>query len=777
MSDRRARKVQALLEKFRTVAKERLERLNNSFLTLESDPTDEQASSTLLREIHTLKGEAKLMGFQKVNIVAHKTEDLIFRARDQAYRASEELGQCVLSGLDLIEHLMEVGGDSDQAQLEASLDAFLGQADLVLTEGRASSPPAARTNPPHSGMPFASTSAPSPPPAASQDRASVEPEPQGGNDKKRVDAHERQRGTIRVEVERLDFLADRVADIARHHTQLEQEFESAKTIGQRWRRETRTLERDLRAMEQSTDDDGHKFDAVLERLGRFLSHARELNEELLDSTSRGQEVVFTREYGLKELETSVKALRLVPLNTLFGRYPRALRDLAKEQGKQVKFTLEGGELEVDNRVLENLEEPLLHVFRNAVDHGIEPPNERVAAGKPSEGLVTLAARQGGSHVEIAISDDGRGLVVEDLLDAAIRRGLIAPTDAESLSSQEIIRLVLRPGFSTRDRATDVSGRGVGLDVVRASVESLGGSVGISGRPGFGTTIRLRVPISVALMPALVVRVGQLALAIPSHSLFSIVDIEQDQIRRVGEGLALRLDDRFIPIEHLPSLLGMSSAEENEETLEPLARVLVVEDQGRHLGLTGGEIEEERELTLRPLDAFLGDLHIFIGTAILDYGEPALIVSVSELMRRAELGLSPGVGRVESSSAKRSLVLVEDSEIVRDMIEGMLRGFGHRVLEAANGRDALVHLERQDVDAVITDLEMPVMDGFELIEHIRSSPATSDIPIIVLSSRGSVADKQRAGELGADAYLVKSEFSEERLVEILNRFLRPEGTRR
>lgn len=776
MSDRRTRKVQALLEKFRTVAKERLERLNNAFLTLESAPEDEGASSTFLREIHTLKGEAKLMGFQKVNVVAHKTEDLVFRARDQKFHFSENLGQCILAGLDLIEQLMEAGGDAEKADLEASLDGFLSQADTVLSDGHESVVPPASPRPPHSKVPLKTESTHSSTPVVSRSTMGAEPEPQERDDRGRGNPGDRRRMTIRVEVERLDFLADRVADIARYHTQLEQEFESTRTIGLAWRREARTLERDLRALEQTVGSSGQGVDSIFERLSQFLSLARELNGKLLDSSSRGQEVVFTREYGLRELETSVKSLRLVPLSTLFGQYPRALRDLAREQGKQAKLTIEGGELEVDNRVLENLEEPLLHVFRNAVDHGIETPSERVEAGKPEEGLVSLSALQGGSHVEIAISDDGRGLVLEHLLGAAIRRGLIAPNEAESLSSQEIVRLVLRSGFSTRDRATDVSGRGVGLDVVRARVESLGGSVGISGQPGLGTTIRLRVPISIALMPALVVRVGPVALAFPSHSLSSIVDVEREMIRNAGEGLVLRLDERHVPVEPLPSLLGMGLVEENEEH-SPITRVLVVEDQGRQLGLIGGAIEEERELTLRPLDAFLRDLQIFVGTAILDYGEPALVVSVSELMRRAELGIAPSSVRAGPISAERSIVLVEDSEIVRDMIEGMLRGLGHKVLEAANGRDALVHLERQDVDIVITDLEMPVMDGFELIEQIRANPTTSDIPIVVLSSRGSAADKQRAGELGADAYLVKSEFSEERLVETLRRFLRPEGTRR
>ena len=777
MSDRRTRKVQALLEKFRSVAKERLVRLNNAFLKLETNPEDQQASSVLLREIHTLKGEAKLMGFQKVNIVAHKTEDLIFSARDQGYQFSDEVAQSILSGLDLIEALMESGDDAAQARLEETLDTFLSQADALLAEGPSSSSPAAtgliELRDPKAAIASSSTTAPSVAPTA----AAGEVADQSNEDKVPPDAAGPRRATIRVDVERLDFLADRVADIARYHTQLEQGFESVRRLGQVMRREGRSLERDLRSIDQ--DQAGAK-DGISKAVTQFLSSLRENNDELLEVASRGQEVVFTREYGLKELETSVKALRLVPLHTLFGRYPRALRDLAKEQGKQVRLTTEGGDLEVDNRVLENLEEPLLHIFRNAIDHGIEGPEERRDAGKPAEGHVHVTTHQGGSHVEIAVADDGRGLLPSTIVSAALRRGLITEGEADAMPTSDIIRLVLRPGFSTRDQATDVSGRGVGLDVVRERVESLGGSVGVSGAPGVGTTIRLRVPISVALMPALVIRIGEVALAIPSHAITAIVDAEGDQLEPVSDRWAIRFNGRHIPVENLPALLGQEGVKAVDESLEDdVTRVLVVEDQGRLLGLMGARVAEERELTLRPLDAFLRDLHVFIGTAILDYGEPALVVSVSELMRRAELGLHPAVERSRraAATAQRSIVLVEDSEIVRDMLEGMLRGFGYIVLEAANGRDALVHLERHTPDLIVTDLEMPVMDGFELIKQVRALPKTADVPIVVLTSRGSAEDKRRAGELGADAYLVKSAFSEDVLAETLHRFFRAEGARR
>jgi two-component system chemotaxis sensor kinase CheA/two-component system sensor histidine kinase and response regulator WspE len=757
MSEQRERKVQALVAKFHAIAAERLERLNNSFLTLESNPDDPQAESTLLREIHTLKGEAKLMGFPKVNVAAHRTEDLIFKAKQQRYRCSEELSQSILAGLDLIAALMGPVDETGQGELDRVLDAFLARADGALTS--VSPEPTLGSVPPWSAgsvPPAGSSVAPAPP----EDEPTGAASPPGRS------------STIRIDLDRLDYLADRVSDLARHHVRLERDLELSRQIGEAWRRESRSLDRGLRGDDAPAGEQEH----VSEHLVRL----RALNEQLVDVLSRSQEVAFAREYGIRELENAVKGLRLVPLSTLFGRYPRALRDLAREQGKHLRLTIEGGQLEVDNRVLEHLDEPLLHIFRNAVDHGVERPEERRRAGKPEEGQVRLVARQGGSHVEIAISDDGRGLVPEVILDAATRSGLITPEEAAGLPESEVERLVLRPGFTTRERVTDLSGRGMGLDVVRSQVESLGGSVGISGEPGKGTTVRLRLPISVALMPALVVRVGEVLVAFPSHTVSSILDVEERSLTRVGRRAAVRIGDEHLPIEELPALLGVRDAggEERDE-VEGIDRVLVVEDQGRMLGLRGGTVVEERELTLRPLGPFLRDLHLFFGAAILDHGEPALVVSVSELMRRAELGLRPSARAPATAGApaQRSVLLVEDSEIVRDMFAGLLRGFGHAVIEAANGRDALTLLERSRPDVVVTDLEMPVMDGFELIERMRANPGVADLPIVVLTSRGSDVDKQRAGELGADAYLVKSEFNEDLLAETVARFLGPDGAAR
>lgn len=796
MNSARSNKVKALVAKFKSVTTERLERLNNAFVVLETTPSDTEAAASLVREIHTLKGEAKLMGFEQVNVVAHRTEDLIFRARDAGFRFTEELSGGVLAGLDLIGALMsEQGASADDVQ--AFVERVTGILEGDGEEARSSDPGTGEIRrssvPPPSREPAAAAprSARQPTPKSADDEKSSSKQPVAGLTKKAATEKEREAGespvsaepagpsggeargrpappsevegehqkarrTIRVDAEKLDFLADRVADLSRSHLQIEEAFGALRVLTKEWRSVHRGLLR-------GEDSPGKREEA--------LSKLEALNMQLSAVLSRDQEDGFVRENTVRELESAVKDLRLIPLSSLFERYPRAVRDLGRELGKRVRFSIEGGSLEVDNRVLENLDEPLLHLIRNAVDHGIEPQSERRRAGKSLEGSIRLSAMHAGSHVEIAVSDDGCGLDPEVIRAKAIETKLVTPERAARMTTDEILRLVLVSGFSTRERTTDISGRGVGLDVARERVEALGGSLGLEGRPGVGTRMVLRVPISVALMPALVIRLGRLALAVPSHSVSAILEVPESDRRSVGSHMAFRYGDEHMPLESLPNLLGLPADEDMDEDMA--RRVLVVEDQGRQLGLWGAKLVAEQHLTLKPLDPFLGGMHMFIGTTLLEDGEPALVFSVSELMRRVQQSVAAPMIRQQTQQVKDSphvVLLVEDSEVVRDMLEGIIRELGHQVLEATNGRDALARAEETMPDLVVTDLEMPVMDGFELIERLRGSSATAHLPIIVLSSRGSREDKQRAGELGADAYLVKSEFAEERLAETIDRFL-------
>jgi two-component system, chemotaxis family, sensor kinase CheA len=736
----------ALLDKFKTLAGERIERLNNGLVELEKDPQNEAAAAGVLREIHTLKGEAKLMGFADINLVAHRTEDLLMLAKQRQFRISPELADAILKGFDIIGYLLrkQIGGES----VAVDLGAFLAEVDQLRGDKPA---------PPHPPSPAAAAPTSAPSPAPEPRRAAPPPIDLQGET------------SIRVDIKKLDRLSDLMADLMRYQLKRQHSLGELWSLGEQWRRGLQQLQTQIATTPQedklSAEDVAWTMVLLREHVAQLSALLVSFREVLLPARNE----LFEDADCLNALESTVREIRMLPLSSLFGRYPRAIRDLAREQGKSVNVVVHGGEIEMDKQVLDRIGEPLLHIFRNAVDHGLETPAERRAGGKPEEGTITLLARQAGSHIEIVVADDGRGISTQLIRQTAVRSQLMSRAEAEELTEEELLLLVFRPGFSTKAQATEVSGRGIGLEVVKDRVEGLGGSVQIESTPRRGTRILLEVPLSVALLRALVVACDPGSFAIPSHSLQTIVEVAPKELVPTGDGQAIRLEGALVPVFSLRALLGLSPS--SPAAGEAAGRIVVMQSHGHRLALQIDRVVGERDLIHRPLDPFVGGLRLFIGAAVVEQSMPILILNVPELFRLSEHrpGRHLGSLAAERGQAERVVLLVEDSEMTRDMLAGIVTSMGCRILEAANGRDALERIRQQRPSLVITDLEMPIMDGFELIEQIRTALGLKDVPIVVLSSRGSAEDKKHAAELGADAYLVKAEFREENLVEMINRF--------
>jgi len=689
---------QALVAKFRVVAAERLQRLNNALLELERTPGAPTAADTLMREIHTLKGEAKLVGFADINMVAHRTEDLLVAASRQGFVLAAGAVDLILRGFDLISVLLQK--QAGETPPGADLGAYASAVDAHLQTGAALSAPVGRT-------------------------AALSSELQRAS-------------RLQVDAQKIDALAVHLGDILRLHRQAREGVEAlAGLLGDLGQAVVSRRPGALRGLANET---------------RALMGAH--RAAVLDAADR-----------LQELEGMVHDLRMVPLHVLLERYPRAVRDLAAEQGKRVQVVMRGGEVEADKQVLDAMAEPFLHLIRNAVDHGLEAPRERAAAGKPEQGTVTLEARQVGTHVEVSVCDDGRGLSVELVRRAAVSKGLMGPSRAAKLTAEESLELVFQPGFSTRAEATDISGRGIGLGTVKQRVESLGGSVRIESRPGQGTTVTADLPISVALVRVLVVEQGGACFGFAAAAVELVEALAAERLVSAGRGTALRLADGQVPLWDLSELLDLPSVE--ERTLDQ-ERALVLGVAGRRVAIRVQRIVGERAIVQRELDPFMRALPIFIGAGVLEHGRPLLVINVPALANAIGDGRPrrPAASG-ETSGAQATILVAEDSELTRDMLAGM----GYRVVEATDGEMALRQLEQQPVDLVMTDLEMPIVDGFALIGRIRQSRQLGDLPIIVLSSRGSAADKERAAVLGADAFLVKSEFRNDAVAQLVERYLR------
>jgi len=708
---------QTIIEKFREVTRDRLERLNLGLVKLEKRPHDTALADEIMREIHTMKGEARMVGFSDVNLVAHKVEDLLRHARSRDFDLSGGLGDLVLGGLDAISLLIHKKSGVDEGAVD--LGSFASRVESML----------AGTVTVEESLPEGRGRREEPPQEPILDRERAEA----------IRTSVSEERSLRIGIEKLDALSDLVGDMLLTRVRLLRQFD------------------DLFSTVEQNQAVQHGRDCKQsDRLEQVLAFMREQ--------------LGSYDQQLDRIEGQVRALRLVPISWLFNSYPRVVRDLAREQEKRVEMTISGGQVELDKRILDELGETLLHVLRNAVDHGIERPAERQRAGKPAQGSVALRAHQAGGQIEIVVEDDGAGIDPDLVLVAAREKGIVSDEEAAALTYAERIELLFRAGLSTRQDVSDLSGRGIGLDVAKQRMEALGGSVCLESTRGHGTRVVMKAPITLAIIPAFVVDAAGSRYAIPSLSIERIVTVAASAPVPVGSGVGVRLGGEMIPWARLATIVSPAPSPPGDGE----APMIVVRHASRLLALEVEQLHGEHELVQKPMDPFLCGLKLYSGTVTMPEGDLALVINSAELLRMA--AASPAIERPAGAAAAgrarapQTILVVEDSEITRDLVVEIVRSMGYQVLEAVNGQDALAMLQQAQPDLILTDIEMPVMDGFELLARVRGQASTREIPVVILTTRGSEEDRRRALALGADSYFVKSEFHEQLMIDTVRRFL-------
>lgn len=495
-----------------------------------------------------------------------------------------------------------------------------------------------------------------------------------------------------------------------------------------------------------------KIDRLLDLVGETVLHRRRLEHSLEDEMQERESLADELGAGerlLDELKDAAIAMRTLPISTIIGSFPRAVRDLAQAEGKQVDLAIVGAETQLDRVILESLADPLVHLLRNAVAHGIEPPEERMRAGKPAHGRIELRAEQRGGLVEIVVVDDGRGVDAQ-VIEQARRDGTLAD-------------VLARPGYSTAPTVTNLAGRGVGLDAVRAHVETFGGTFEVGSEPGAGTSVMLRLPLALALLDVLLVERGASVYGIP--------------LAAVEEGLL---------VENLLSLTGRralpyrggsvqlfdlaTSVGQRAPPLSGRPRAVVVAVAGRRAAFACDALLGEEEVVVKPLGLLAG-VHGYLGAAILGDGRIALLLDATELARGRPRPETPARVLEPAAPSAPKVLVVEDSFTVRELQRSILEAAGYRVSTARDGREALERLAAEpDIELAITDLEMPELDGLDLTRAIRADPALSGLPVVIVTSRGDDEDRRHGLEAGADAYMIKRSFDQGALLETVERLI-------
>jgi two-component system chemotaxis sensor kinase CheA len=499
----------------------------------------------------------------------------------------------------------------------------------------------------------------------------------------------------------------------------------------------------------------HKVDRMLDAISETVLHHRRLEHMLGGEAPQAGEVV-EQEVGrgerlLVELQATVLDLRMVPLSSITSQLPRAVRDLALAEGKQVDLQISGAETQLDRVLLDGMSEAIVHLLRNAVAHGIESPQARERAGKPRRGVVQLHAEPRGGQVAIQVRDDGGGVAAAALAEGE-RRGSLVDALAE-------------PGFSTAHSVSEIAGRGVGLDAVKRQVESVGGSLAIDTEPSCGTSITLLLPATLALLRVLIVVRGTQRFGLPLASVSEIVAV--DEVMTLGGRPSIMVAQESIAFCDLAPVLGIAVAD-----LPEVSRALVVEATNGRLAVACEQVVGEQEVVVKPLSPSLGAVPGYLGATILSDGGIVLVLDPAHLVRQAPsvpAFMQAGAAPAEAQMPK--VLVVDDQFTVRELQRSILRASGYRVEVACDGCEALGMLSAAgDFDIVVTDLQMPEMNGLELLGAIRADPDRSSLPVIVVTSRGSEEDRKRGAQAGADAYIVKDEFDQQALLDTVKRLV-------
>ncbi len=726
---------------FRAEAAEHLEHVNQVLLQVEAGSiTIEDAIHDLFRAAHSLKGAARTVGRSQIEQVAHAIESVFDAIRAGKLGVSSSLADRLYDGLDSIQYLLE--HNSSDFDVSSVLQGIM---TLIATVPETSS---------------ALTTAYS-----------------SHTDTKLPDATTLTDESMRVALRKLDTMMLQLSNLMMERMNIEQrvtDLQTARRQHQAWQQQWRRFHQYYIRLLREYDQDPaaqHIWYPLLDFLRHTQRYMRVVGGQL--SQLEGHLVENSLALGAitDALQADVRDMRLVPFDTLSNLLQRAVRDSARALDKQVLLQIVGASIELDKQVLDTLKDPLLHILRNAVDHGIETPTERLAAQKQADGLILISLFQKGNTVHIIISDDGRGIDLEGVRQRIQSLGLIQRDILENMNEAELYTVLMLPGFSTRQDVSTFSGRGVGLDVVRDSIERLQGRMKINSQHGQWTTIELIVPVSLSTQHCLLVTTQQETYAIPTANVLRIIAHDEQQLFAVKGRPMLSLDGVVMPVFYLSEVLGRSYIPIADASPQLM---IILQVMDRQYALVVNDVIAEQSLLVRALPSELHDIPILAGGTLLADGEIVLILNTNEVIKRAQgqptqrRSSSPILAT--SQPKRHTILVVDDSITTRTLQKNILEAAGFEVISATHGLEAMDILASQPIDLVISDVEMPHLNGFELTERIRQHPKLQQLPIILVTSLDAAEHKARGIRAGADAYIPKGVFDQNELLTTIKAIL-------
>ncbi|HHT9110404.1 MAG TPA: hybrid sensor histidine kinase/response regulator [Candidatus Brocadiaceae bacterium] len=784
----------AFIPKFADENRDRIQKVNGAILAFEKDPANLELLKEIMRGIHTLKGTARMMGFNDIVDLSHKVEDVFVKIKEKGLQTTKELYDVVFRALDTLANMVET--KLKDAQTPIDIQDMCGQLEGVLsgyvdqTRNEASPPPliteesgaaqassaelpeqpeksGAGTNSPQYAQPPSDTAKPNEMYKESHIPPSGVSEPEG-EQKKATDEGkviQENKKTIRIGMEKIHVLYNQLVELIMTQMAFHQRYEEMLKVNH--------YVKQLKKIKTEMDVYLRPQEFVNKNLHEIITRYNTMEKCLFDELSRNSGAykgdVVKLDTVTEDIRQQVMSMRMQPVSTIFDMAPRLIRDIARQFNKEIELVISGGDVELDNIVIDMLKDPLVHLLRNAVDHGIEEPPVRISSGKKSTGVITLSAKQEGENVLVIIGDDGKGIDRERVKETAIRKGFLTTENAQILSDEQVYEFILKPGFSTSKIITDTSGRGVGLDVVKTVIDRLNGSLVIESQMGLGSRFVLKVPTTIALINVLVVRVGDTPFAIPSNSIEHIAYIYPNDVKTLEGKASVFIYNQTIPLVRMADIFMLEKEAENRNKSVP---IIIARSDGKKIGFMVSEFLCEKEIVFREFAGYLKRPRYFSGVTTLGTGEIVLILHMQELINAKESGgmLSERKRAQAEKPGKHMILIAEDSMITAELERNILVNAGYMVDVANDGIDAIDKLHMKHYDLLVTDIDMPRMNGFELTAKVRSDKRLKDIPVVVVTAREKVEDKRKGIEVGADAYILKKEFDQSSLLYTIKRLI-------
>lgn len=800
--------MQEILEDFLIEAFEMIEQLDQDLIELENNPKDLDLLNRIFRVAHTIKGSSSFLNFNILTTLTHNMEDILNKARKEELIITPNVMDIVLESIDLMKNILisirDTGSDKGDIDIDDVVQKLQNISQSESKQDKKSTKETESNTKENISQNISQKEEIKTPPTNTDDNSTNTNvvESKASQESGDVDYSNFTSEEIEKEIERLlkqrqeEDRQRRAAKKLQGQQPVQQQAKKENKSVESPKPEARPVAKPMAKKQTNTKKDDNAITTNLEQTIRVdvkrLDHLMNLIGELVLGKNRlisiydeveerydGEQfldelnqVVSTISIVTTDLQLAVMKTRMLPVSKVFNKFPRMVRDLARDMGKNIELVISGEETELDKSIVEEIGDPLVHIIRNSCDHGIESTEERIAKGKSEVGKIELKAYNEGNHIVVEVADDGKGLDADILRQKALEKGIINEREADTMTNKEAFTLIFKAGFSTAKIVTNVSGRGVGMDVVKTNIEKLNGMIDIESELDKGTTLKLRIPLTLAIIQALIVGVQEEYYAIPLSSVLETVRISQNEVYMVEGKSVLRLRNEILTLVRLSDIFKVDSILKNSNELY----VVVIGLAASKIGIIVDYLVGQEEVVIKSLGYYLKGTEGIAGATVRGDGKITLIVDVASMMQMAKYikGTVSNLQEDDTSKEKTKasdyvILAVDDSHTDRMIMKQYLKPLGVTILEATNGIDALEIIKNGDkhVDAVLVDIEMPRMDGYSLATEIRKYNKFKYLPLIAVTSRTAKTDRMRGVESGMTEYITKP-YSAEYLVNIVKR---------